>query len=243
MVPDDGSARRDAGRRPPDAGSEPNKTKPEDRPVTVGELQALISGMTKTIIGGFSSTKNDLERVVGSFNARYLELVRRSLTKEQVEVIARNAVPACLRNLDSSQRQGIVLMLAPGQAGGQDSAYFGTVKAEGAAVPDSPWAFGVKEMSVATATFHGGPMMKATNEAIMVAEQNCTITQQGQVVYGVYTLATGVAGFGIANAANFPRSGSGTFVKPLQSFNLVDGVITPLFTYHRGVIQIDGIYA
>jgi hypothetical protein len=70
-----------------------------------------------------------------------------------------------------------------------------------------------------------------------------TITQAGQIVYVVYTMAGGTISFGVADANNFPVSASGTYVKALQSFTMDAATIVPLVTYHRGVIQIDGVYS
>jgi hypothetical protein len=168
------------------------------------------------------------------------------VTQDEARAIAREELPSAFKNLDSfpntgaTKDAGIVLKLGVGAPGIPATAYWGR---EGGAAVVIDWSFGIKSISGADVTFHGGPVVKGTGAALILAEQVCTITATGQTVYVVYTFASDAASFGIANAANFPRSGSGTFVKALQSFTLTDGVAVPLWTHHRGVVQVDGCYS
>lgn len=230
---------------------EPDKIKTgAERFVTVAEVQELINSLTNSIKTGFV-LKPDLDRAMASVQLANFELRNRIPTDKSISDIAKESIPACLRDLDSSDsgRQGNVLMLLPGGLDGQDTTYFGTVKTASVAGDDADWVFKFKSSAGMVATFNGGPVVRGTIRVGTIASFSQTITATGDIVYMVYTFSAGTLGIGVASAANFPVSASGTYIKALQSFTVIpaSGVIpasiVPLLTYHRGVIQIDGCYS
>ena len=226
--------------------TEKQEQKPEDKPITVGEIQVALNKLMASIamaMGGVSNSINEKIRDIGNIYA----------TQDQAKQFAQDAVPSMLRSLSTSgsadptgganPSAGNVVMVQPGGKDGQDSAYVGTIKGGTATTIEEVWAFGVKSIVGAVATFYSGPTMKGTHTEAIVPETSLTITAQGQIAFLSYSLITGLASFGLANASNFPLSGSGTYVKPLQSFNFAGGEASKLFTYHKGAVQIDSAYA
>ncbi|MFA5401288.1 MAG: hypothetical protein WC359_12645 [Dehalococcoidia bacterium] len=177
------------------------------------------------------------------------DLKQMFITADEARAIVKEELPAEFRNLDSfpntsaNKQAGCVLKLGEGAPGIPATAYWGTEGGGTEPAVEYADAFTIKEITGFSAIFYGGPVIKGTVFIGEAGEQTCTITETGQIVYVVYTLATGGISFGIANAANFPVSASGTYVKALQSFTLTAETIVPLVTYHRGVIQIDGMYS
>jgi hypothetical protein len=270
MIPAGAARRMDAGRQTADARQD--KTENKEQYVTLGEVQAVINSLVDSIKGGFV-TKADHLAVVNNLNRYIAVLQSKIPSEIKIKETARKQIPTCLRDLEQAGRQGNVLMLEPGGSDGEgtdkDSAYWGTVK-EGSAIPngtallphlqwnlvtgkweialisgtyDVSWCFSMKSISGFAATFYGGPVIKGTTLVGTAPETPVTITATGQIAYVVYTMSSGAISFGVANAENFPISASGTYIKALQSFTLTGSTIVPLLTYHRGVIQIDGVYA
>jgi len=209
--------------------------KPEDKPATVGEVQVALDKLMQGVaaaVNGVSSSINEKIRDIGNIYA----------TQDQAKQFARDAVPKVLQDLDAaSSSPGKTLMRQSGGKGNGDSVYWGESKGGTVTTIEEVWAFGVKAILGAKATMYEGYTMKGTQLQGFVAEKDLTITAQGQIAYLSYSLLTGVATLGLSNT--FPLSGSNTYVKPLQSFNFVGGIASKLFTYHKGVVQIDSAYA
>ena len=224
---------------------ETDTLKSDEKPLTLADVKTAIGSIVesiKSLVGNLEkkfADKTDVSRAINNIlrdigSKKYVDETR-------AKQIAGDAVPPSLRGLDTdaTRKAGDTLKLASNPTG--DSAYWGTVKEGIATTIEEVWAFGVKSTAGAVATFYEGYTMKGTQAAGAVAETPLTITVQGQIAYLSYSLLTGLATLGLSNT--FPLSGSNTYVKPLQSFNLVGGVASKLFTYHKGVVQIDSAYA
>ncbi len=242
----------------------------DEKPLTRAEVQTVINDLVNVIKIGFA-TRSDLDSFVNRLSNNINTVERRIPSRDAIINTAKEAVPVCLRNLDSggAQRTGPVLTLAPspdGVANNADSCAFvpwqptlpppGTVNqvltlnallkavwADATGTGDADWVFKFVSSVNTVATFNGGPVVRGTNLIGIMSSFTPTISATGDIVYVVYTMSSGALSYGVANAANFPVSGSGTYVKALQSFTLTGSTITPLLTYHRGVIQIDGCYS
>jgi len=209
--------------------------KPEDKPATVGEVQVALDKLMQGVAMASNGLANSVNEIVEGIRNEYA-------TQDQAKQFAKDAVPKVLQDLDAaSSSPGKTLMRQSGGKGNGDSVYWGESKGGTTTTIEEVWAFGVKSILVAKATFYEGYTMKGTQLQGFVAEKDLNITAQGQIAYLSYSLLTGVATLGLSNT--FPLSGSNTYVKPLQSFNLVDGIASKLFTYHKGVVQIDSAYA
>ena len=206
---------------------EKQKQKPEDKPITFGGVQTALDKLMKSIAMA-------LNRVSSSIDGKIRDIGKIYATQDQAKEFAKDAVPPMLRGLGTSggaePSTGNVIMVQPGGKGGQDSAFVGTVKAGTTTTIEEVWAFGVKSILVAKVTMYEGYTMKGTQTQGFVAETELNITKQGQIAYLSYSLASGASTWGVSNT--FPLSGSGTYVKPMQSFNFVNGVASKLFTYH-----------
>lgn len=103
------------------------KEQPEDEKFVTGEqVQAALNGLMGRI-SALLATKSELSSLAASINNVARSANANFLTEQQVRDIAKKAVPALLRNIDSvEQGTGEVMMLAPGGADGEDSVYFGT---------------------------------------------------------------------------------------------------------------------
>ena len=220
------------------AEEEKQKQKPEDKPITFGGVQAALDKLMKSIAMA-------LNRVSSSIDGKIRDIGKIYATQDQAKKFAEDAVPPMLRGLGTSgganPSAGNVIMVQPGGKGGQDSTYVGIIKGGVATTIEEVWALGVKSIAGAVATFYEGYTMKGTQAAGSVAETELNITKQGQIAYLSYSLTSGAATLGLSDT--FPLSGSNTYVKPLQSFNFSGGVASKLFTYHKGVVQIDSAYA
>lgn len=112
----------------------------------VAVVQPFIDKLTEAIKGGFA-TKNDLDSFVNRLSNNINDVRLQIPKHDDIVKTAKEAVPVCLRNLDSAgtPRVGPVLMLAPspGGAGNADSCYFGEVKA-GAGMDWTKVFFGYK---------------------------------------------------------------------------------------------------
>jgi len=249
---------------------QPQEQKPQrdETPLTRSEVQGLINSLVESIVKGFAQ-KGDIDRIARSFEIARQELKRSVPTKKQVTDWATECVPPSLRGLDSdpTRKLGDTLKMVSGYPVGSDKVMCINEEAElpvgTALLPhlqwnpvtskweialisgnyDINWAFGLESITGFVATFNGGPVIKGTSLIGTVSSTQVTITVTGQIVYVVYTMASGAISFGVANAGNFPVSASGTYVKALQSFTLNATTIVPLLTYHRGVIQVDGMYS
>jgi len=212
--------------------------KPEDKPTTVGEVQAAFDRLMQGVAAA-------VNRVANSVDGKIRDIGNIYATQDQAKQFAEDAVPPMLRGLGTSgganPSAGNVIMVQPGGKGGQDSTYVGIIKGGVATTIEEVWALGVKSIAGAVATFYEGYTMKGTQAAGSVAETELNITKQGQIAYLSYSLTSGAATLGLSDT--FPLSGSNTYVKPLQSFNFSGGVASKLFTYHKGVVQIDSAYA
>ena len=220
---------------------EKQKQKPEDKPITFGGVQAALDKLMKSIAMA-------LNRVSNSIDGKIRDIGNIYATQDQAKQFAKDAVPPMLRSLGEGTSSvnpstGNVIMVQPGGKGGQDSAYVGTMKVGTTTTIEEVWAFGVKSILGGKVTFYSGPTMKGTQIQSIVPETELNIESQAQIAYLSYSLLTGASTLGVAMPFNFPLSGSGTYVKPLQSFNFVNGVASKLLTYHKGAIQIDSAYA
>lgn len=249
---------RTAGSVPAGAGDErpkPDSTRraeleKEENPsyVTIEQVQEIIADLAQTMTAGLA-TRDELNAVARGMLARHMDIARRYPTREEAQMLAKEAVPRTLRYLDqsSNQRQGNILLLSPGGASGGDSAYWGQLKLGTGGSPAvlEDWAFGVQSISGVNVTIRAGRIIHGQRAPILVPETNLAITQDGQIAYLTYALASGAATVRLANT--FPFSGSGTVVRALQSFTLsgsgADAVATKLMTYHRGTVCVDACYA
>lgn len=247
---------------------QPESPKQDEKPLTRSEVQGLVNSLVESIVKGFAQ-KGDIDALRRAFYQTQQEFKRNIPTKKQITDWATECVPPSLRGLDSdpTRKLGDTLKMVSGYPVGSDKVMCVNEEAElpvgTALLPhlqwnavtskweialisgtyDVSWCFSMKSISSFTATFYGGPVIKGTTLVGTVAETPVTISATGQIVYMVYTMASGEASFGVANADNFPASASGTYVKALQSFTKNATTIIPLLTYHRGVVQIDGVYA
>jgi len=168
---------------------------------------------------------------------------RTFLTRAEALSVAQQALPASIAHLDESAPGGDTLVLRDG------SGMWGKVSidAELVAQEVGVWEFDVKSISGANVTIRGGTIIHGRRAPILVPETNLAITQDGQIAYLTYALASGAATVRLANT--FPFSGSGTVVRALQSFRLISGEeeeeaqATKLITYHRGTVCVDACYA
>jgi len=249
------------------------KPKQDETPLARGEVQVLINSLVESIVKGFALkgdvdkvtrsidlAKNELKR----------DFLSDRNIKKQILEWATECVPPSLRGLDSdpTRKLGDKLKLVSGSPVGSDKAVWDndppTIPSGTALLPhlqwdsvagkwaialissggyDVNWSFSLMSISGFAATFSGGPVIRGTTLVGTLSETPITISATGQIVYVIYTMASGTLSFGVANADNFPLSASGTYVKALQSFTLNATTIVPLLTYHRGVIQIDGCYS
>ena len=189
---------------------EPEKdATPAEKPLTIEDVNAaiiavvqpFIEKLTESIKGGFA-TKNDLNSFVNrlSNNIQNVQSRVQLLSRETIIEIAKEAVPGCLRNLDSggAPRTGNVLMLAPapaGTAGNADSCYFGEVKAGGGGLDLSKVAFGF------TVSGKVVTILTGTIDRITVAQANVTVANDG-FVYVRRTIADDT--MLVATAASVP---------------------------------------
>jgi hypothetical protein len=250
---------RTAGSVPIGAGDErpkPDSTRraeleKEENPsyVTIEQVQEIIADLAQTMTAGLA-TRDELNAVARGMLARHMDIARRYPTREEAQMLAKEAVPRTLRYLDqsSNQRQGNILLLSSGGASGGDSAYWGQLKlGSGAPAVIDNWEFGVSAISGVNVTLRAGRIIHGQRAPILVPETNLAITQDGQIAYLTYALASGAATVRLANT--FPFSGSGTVVRALQSFRLISGEeeeeaqATKLITYHRGTVCVDACYA
>ena len=226
---------------------ETDALKSDEKPLTLADTKTAIRNIVesiKSLVGNLENKFADKTDISRAINNILRDIGSRKYVDEiWAKQIAGDAVPPSLRGLDTdaTRKAGDTLKLASNPAG--DSAYWGTVEGGIITTIEEVWAFGVKSIAGAVVTMYEGHTMKGTQVAGSVAEQELTVTEQGQIAYLTYSLLTGLSTWGIANADNFPLSGSNTYVKPMQSFNLVDGVASKLFTYHKGVVQVDSAYA
>ena len=220
------TAKQDTGNTAPLNSNINDEGRIVEQTVTVSELMAIVAELKQTFV-----------------------------TSEEARAIAAHELPEEFRSLSATRDNttgNVLKLIASDVVGRPSQAQWGAVDAAGGTGGDTAdWAFKYVSAVGAVATFNGGPVIKGTSLAYTITSpQAVTITATGQIVYVSYTFG-GSASFGVANADNFPLSASGTFVKALQSFAYVktgDGeslveTITPLLTYHRGVIQIDGCYS
>jgi len=111
--------------------TEKQERKPEDKPTTVGEVQAALDKLMASIAIA-------MNRVANSVDGKIRDIGNIYATQDQAKQFAKDAVPIALQDLDAaSSSSGEVLMRQPGGAGGSDSAYWGTVKT--AAGTPFPW--------------------------------------------------------------------------------------------------------
>lgn len=233
--------------KPPIASQEHKAKETPGGYVTIEQVQELMADLAQTMTAGLA-TRDELNAVARGMLARHMDIARRYPTREEAQMLAKEAVPRTLRYLDqgSNQRQGNVLLLSPGGAGGGDSAYWGQLKlGSGTPAVLEDWAFGVKAISGVNVTIREGRIIHGQRAPILVPETNLAITQDGQIAYLTYALASGAATVRLANT--FPFSGSGTVVRALQSFTLTgegaEAAATKLITYHRGTVCVDACYA
>jgi len=226
---------------------ETDTLKSDEKPLTLADVKTAIGSIVesiKSLVGNLEkkfADKTDVSRAINNIlrdigSKKYVDETR-------AKQIAGDAVPPSLRGLDTdaTRKAGDTLKLASNPTG--DSAYWGTVKAGTTTTIEEVWAFGVKSILGGKVTFYSGPTMKGTQIQSIVPETELNIESQAQIAYLSYSLLTGASTLGVAMPFNFPLSGSGTYVKPLQSFNFVNGVASKLLTYHKGAIQIDSAYA
>ena len=207
------------------------------------EIFRELSQFTRGLADRFS-TKQEMQDIDAKIGRSFMNFV----TRQEARTIATEAVPRTLRNLDTAQQQrtGNVLLLTPGGASGGDSAYWGQLKlGSGAPAVLDNWEFGVSAISGVNVTLRAGRIIHGQRAPILVPETNLAITQDGQIAYLTYALASGAATVRLANT--FPFSGSGTVVRALQSVTLsgsgADAGATKLMTYHRGTVCVDACYA
>jgi len=108
--------------------------------ITKSELQAELNNLARAIVAQITNSRNLTE---GSVAIALREVVQRIIPREEVKKIAKDAIPATIRDIDSSasQRVGNVLMLAPvgtntpTASGPTDSVYFGQISS-GDVLPD-----------------------------------------------------------------------------------------------------------
>lgn len=234
--------------KPPIASQEHKAKETPGGYVTIEQVQELMADLAQTMTAGLA-TRDELNAVARGMLARHMDIARRYPTREEAQMLAKEAVPRTLRYLDqgSNQRQGNVLLLSPGGASGGDAAYWGQLKlgtGGSPAVLDN-WEFGVSAISGVNVTLRAGRIIHGQRAPIYVPETNLAITQDGQIAYLTYALASGAATVRLANT--FPFSGSGTVVRALQSFTLTgegaEAAATKLITYHRGTVCVDACYA
>jgi len=150
---------------------EPNKpvepeVKPEEKPLTIEdvrasilpEIQVFIDKLVETVKNGFA-TKADVNSFVNQLSNNINNVQNRIPDHDKIVETAKEAVPGCLRNLDSggSPRTGPVLTLAPapaGTAGNADSCVFVPWQAGGitlkgtAALPHLKWNISTEEWEI-----------------------------------------------------------------------------------------------
>lgn len=95
------------------------------------EMEKMVASIKNYVMGvnlDFNAIRDEVRNLYFKVNSK--DTNSSILDEKQIREIARKEIPACLRDLDASgsQRQGNVLMLQSGQASGQDSSYWGTVK-------------------------------------------------------------------------------------------------------------------
>lgn len=207
---------------------------------------------------------------VQEFMAVIAELKQTFVTIEEARAVAIEELPEEFRSLSATRDNitGNVLKLIASDTVGQPSqAYWGSVAAGAtpAALLDTDWAFSIKSIYKQAVTFNAGTILQGTRASVPMSEETFDITKHGQMVFINYTMGGGAGTWNLTADATYPLSSSGTYVKVLQSFVLeektaidpVTGLVevdpvtavellfptaVPLLTYHRGVIQLDGIY-
>lgn len=98
----------------------------EDRPATIGEVQAVINSLVQSIISNFV-TKPEMSGFQSSLNSFTRNFSANFVTRQQAERIAREAVPPMMRDLEKeAKRTGNIMMLSPGGEDHRDSLYFGS---------------------------------------------------------------------------------------------------------------------
>jgi hypothetical protein len=235
---------REAERSAVPAPQKADENKVDETPLTRGEVQAVINSLTSSIKTalGLLATKAELKGLPASVMRMIYGLGY--IGENRAREIANETVPPSLRGLDSDSRRksGDTLRLESSVNGDVAAWRPGDSDGSETTTASDDWDFGIKSSSGANVVFNGGTIIRGEDDACNVSEASLTITETGQIVFVTYDFTSGIAGFSIANASNFPKSGSGNYVKALQSFTLTDGVATKLRAYHRGVIQMDGIY-
>jgi len=204
---------------------------------SIVSLGFTISGTTVTILTGMIDRIAVPQTDVTVADDNYV-YVRRAIASDTMVVLAGVSVPAddtvfkYYRLYQFSVTEAVASLkfaLRPFD-----------IEGEGSSSLAENYAFAIIGITGTSVELQAGKVCKGTNAAVDVPSQSITVAD-GQTIYVVYTFATGVAALGVSN--DFPIGASGTYIKALHLMTVTAGVASLNFTYHKGVVQIDGCYS
>jgi len=193
------------------------KPEGEGQNVTKAELTQSLNNIARAIAGQLLANRAMFE---ASLVQALQGLNQRILSKQEIEKIAKDAVPKMIQDLDeNTQRAGNVLMLAPGGTDYPDSLYFGSVASAGLSL-DSKVFFGVK------CNPNGDDpdlvrIYASEIDGIAVAQTDVTVADN-DFAYVQRTRADNT--MLITTGASVPEDDSDYFYYKLHQFSVTDGV-------------------